>query len=364
MIGTNLRGISALTWHRIYIAGLVAFFVALALTTVGVLASPQAASSGSDPAGAASVIVLLFGGILIGTIAAFAQSARAITEASAGYTTLPSLAACGLELRRSRDGVILRPRDPRPRMTSTRKEQIAKSRKAMQQGTGRTGAVADSDSSGGSAGPSVRRGLRITSAVSIVALCVSVAIFMARSASGLSSNQGAAGLLDVLLIIGVLVAATLGLAALLTGRALRQVKAIQAEAPDAKVIGTMRTIELQAVVGVLNPGTVLTYFLYLTVDAGGLRLWGGSSPQVLWRLDAPAVIAVTVERATQGARTWDTMLLLFTDATDRVWPASFFLRRLNRPWILASGAFVRDAVASAVTLWQVPELPPEASASD
>lgn len=359
MVGTNLPGTSALTWQRICFAGIAAFFVALALTVVGVVAFPGAANFASNPAGSASVIALLFVGILVGSGAAAAQAARAIREASVGYTTLPGLAAVGLELRRSRDGVVLRPRIVRPKMTSSRKEQIARSRQALE---GHVGSRPEADLRWQTDGPSLRRGIRIRSAISLVALCASAAFFLARAAGGLSLEGGPAALLDVLLIVGGLVAVALAAAASISNRAWSQVKVIHAEARGVKVIGTLRTIELQAVVGVLHPGTVLPYLLYLTVDTGGLRLWGGASPQVLWRLDADAVIAVSVERAAQGARTWDTMLLLFTDSTDCVWPTSFFLRRVDRPWVLASGAFVSHVVAAAKSAWRVPELPTTESA--
>jgi hypothetical protein len=353
-MGTSrVQGISARWWQRVTYAGAAEFFLALAIASVASATHPGALTFSRHPTACGFLIALLFAGIVVGFGGGFAGAAQTIKEASKGYTTLQRLSVIGLEVR-SADGLTtLKQAATRPTMADTRLAEFEAARLAMKS-VGPAVAI-DPNTNGpravDAAPPHHGKGFQI---IWIVTLIATIAIGGARVAVA-SHQGGAAALLDTLIVVGLLVVATLGSLLVARSGSLRRGRKLDALAPDAVIAGTMRTIQLQAVIGARSPGTALKYSLAMTVDGSGFHLWEGRHPQEVWAIAAESIIDVRVHRSAQGSRGWDAISIIFRDESQSVWAIELFIRRIERPWTLVSGKFVYDLADAMRSRWLVPE---------
>jgi hypothetical protein len=349
---TRAWGISACWWQRVTFAGAAEFFLAIAIAAVASATHPGALTFSRHPTVCGFFIALLFAGIVVGFGGGFAGAAQTIKEASNGYTTLQRLSVFGLELR-STDGLTsLQQAAPRPTMTGTRLAKFEAARLAMKSVSPVMAQEPSTNRDVDASPPHRGKGVQI---IWIVTLIATISIGCARVV--VAFHQGAAAaLLDTLIVVGLLVVVTLGSVLVARSGSLRRGRKLQTLAPDAVIAGTMRTIQLQAVIGARSPGTALKYSLAMTVDESGLRLWEGRNPQEVWALAAESVIDVRVNRSTQGSRTWDAISIVFRDESQSVWVIELFIRRIERPWTLVSGKFVFDCADAMRSRWLVPNV--------
>jgi hypothetical protein len=169
-----------------------------------------------------------------------------------------------------------------------------------------------------------------------------------------SRRSGPAGFLDALIVVGVVVLIVVG--GLLVARrgSIGRATELREIAPDAIIVGTMRTFLLQAAIGRLSPGTILRYSLVITVDSAGLRVWQGRHAQEVWSVAAESIIDISVDKSTHGVRSWDAISILVRDEAQRVSVVQLFIRRIERPWTLVSGKFVHDLADTMRSRWLVP----------
>lgn len=185
---------------------------------------------------------------------------------------------------------------------------------------------------------------------------VALRVIVSDAASGSGAWEGVLVIVAGLALAVILILATIWLPARVRLSRLREL------APNALLIGTLRSNALESGIAALDPRTAggAASRMVWAFDVAGATLWKGvADPRPWLRIAREQVKSVGIGAdITEGrwTRTWSTVVLHASAADGGDVALSFMVWQLERSWTLARAEVVHRLAQVLADLWQVPLL--------